>query len=84
VRVCEPILSALQLPAGAQQHVDMPVAPTVEQGHITVTISAMTQVGRSEVIHNITVLVSNHVKHNIYVPEKFRCNLKLCCVSQNF
>ncbi|PNF42789.1 hypothetical protein B7P43_G13621 [Cryptotermes secundus] len=44
------------LPAGAQQHVDMPIAPVVEQGDISVTISAMTQVGRIELVHNITVL----------------------------
>jgi hypothetical protein len=55
----EPLISLLQLPAGAQQHVDMPVAPVVEKGDIAVTVSAMTQVGRIELVHNITVLVSN-------------------------
>jgi hypothetical protein len=40
--------------------VDMPVAPVVEQGDILVTVSAMTQVGRSELVHSITVLVSKY------------------------
>jgi hypothetical protein len=39
----------------------MPIAPVVEQGDIAVTISAMTQVGRIELVHNITVLVSNPI-----------------------
>jgi hypothetical protein len=38
----------------------MPVAPVMEQGDIAVIISAMTQVGSSELIHNITVLVSKY------------------------
>jgi hypothetical protein len=37
----------------------MPVAPVVEKGNVAVTISAMTQVGRIELVHNITVLVSS-------------------------
>ncbi|KDR15355.1 CD109 antigen [Zootermopsis nevadensis] len=44
------------LPAGEQLHVDMPVAPVVKQGDVAVTISAMTQVGGSKLVHNITVL----------------------------
>jgi hypothetical protein len=58
----EPVISVLQLPAEAQQHVDMPVAPVLEQGDIAVTVSAMTQVGRIELVHNITVLVSSPYK----------------------
>jgi hypothetical protein len=38
----------------------MPVAPVVEQGDIAVIVSAMTQVGRSKLVHNITVLVSTY------------------------
>jgi len=53
------MISVLQLPAGAQQNVNMPIAPVVEKGDIAVIVSAMTQVGRIELVHNITVLVSN-------------------------
>ena len=54
----ETLIFLLQLPPFAQQHVDLPVAPAVEQGDVDIVISAMTQVGKYERIHKITVLVS--------------------------
>ncbi|KAJ9579706.1 hypothetical protein L9F63_004632, partial [Diploptera punctata] len=44
------------LPPFEQQHVDLPVAPAVEQGDIGIVISAMTQAGKVERIHRLTVL----------------------------
>ncbi|GLH03267.1 Uncharacterized protein GBIM_09200 [Gryllus bimaculatus] len=44
------------LPPRSQQHVDIPIAPSIEQGEVSIEVSATTQIAGFKHIHNMTVL----------------------------
>ncbi|XP_063236923.1 thioester-containing protein 1 allele S1-like [Bacillus rossius redtenbacheri] len=46
----------VHLPPWSQRQIDIPVAPTIEQGDLEITVSASTLVGHREAVHKLTVL----------------------------
>ena len=47
-----------QLPPFTSVEVDIPIAPQIQQGTVTVTLTALTQVGREDVTRTMLVEVS--------------------------
>ena len=50
--------ACVQLPAFSSVEVAVPLAPQIQQGRLTVTLAALTQVGRQEVTRTMLVEVS--------------------------